>query len=157
MSFAATYRFTTAKYGQLFHAGVMTKDHRVELLDGTIVDKAPIGRVHNSVVDLMLAYCASVMLQEAQLRVQGSIQLDDHSQPQPDITLLHPRKDFYRQKHPGPKDIFLIIEVADSSLLLDREVKVPLYAKAGIAEMWLVDLVSHEVMVYSQPRVWQVH
>jgi len=149
---SSTHRFTTAEYGQMISAGVLTKAHRVELLNGEIVDMAPIGPEHNSEVDFLLAYCAGLVPVEAQLRVQGSVLLDDHNQPEPDLALLHPRKDFYRLKLPGPKDIFLVIEVADSSLLLDRDVKVPLYAKAGIAEMWLVDMVSHEVVVHRQPR-----
>lgn len=136
----------------MIQAGILTKDHRVELLDGEIVDMAPIGREHNADVDFLLSYCASLVPHDAILRVQGSVILDDSSQPEPDIALLHPRKDFYRHKLPGPKDIFLLIEVADSSLLLDRDRKVPLYAKAGIAEMWLVDLVSREVIVHRQPR-----
>ncbi len=151
-TFTTTHRFTTAEYGQMIRAGVLTRDDRVELLDGEIIDMAPIGPEHNSEVDFLSAYCNELSAQEAIVRTQGSIQLDDLSQPQPDIALLRPRKDFYRHKLPGPKDVFLIIEVADSSLLLDRDRKVPLYAKAGIAEMWLVDLVSHEVVVHRQPR-----
>jgi len=149
---SSTHRFTTAEYGQMISAGVLTKAHRVELLNGEIVDMAPIGPEHNSEVDFLNAYCNDLPRQEVIVRTQGSIQLDEASQPQPDIALLHARKDFYRLKLPGPKDIFLVIEVADSSLLLDRDVKVPLYAKAGIAEMWLVDMVSHEVVVHRQPR-----
>ncbi len=150
-TFTTTHRFTTAEYGQMIRAGVLTKDHRVELLDGEIVDMAPIGPEHNSEVDFLNVHF-SALATAALVRVQGSIQLDDLSQPQPDIALLRPRKDFYRQKLPGPKDVLLLIEVADSSLLLDRDRKVPLYAKAGISEMWLIDLVSHEVVVHRQPR-----
>ena len=151
-TFATTHRFTTTEYGQMISAGVLTKDDRVELLNGEIVNMAPIGPGHNGGVNYLNSLFASLSPNEAISQVQGPIHLDDASEPEPDLALLHPRKDFYRHKLPGPKDIFLIIEVADSSLLLDRNVKVPLYAKAGITEMWLVDLVSKEVVVHRQPR-----
>jgi Uma2 family endonuclease len=83
--------------------------------------------------------------------VQNPIALDDFSEPEPDVALLAPRRDMYEASHPGPADVYLIVEVADSSLRFDRERKIPLYAKAGIPEVWLVDLVEKNLMRYRKP------
>jgi len=133
-------------------AGVLRPEHRVELIEGEIVDMSPIGPEHCGDVDYLNGYCAALVPARAIVRVQGAVYLDEFSRPQPDIALLRPRADFYRSALPRPKDVLLLIEVADSSLLHDRELKIPLYAKSGIRESWLVDLVNRELVVYRQPR-----
>lgn len=85
------------------------------------------------------------------MRVQNPVQLDDSSEPEPDIALLLPRKDYYATRHPTPNDIFLIVEVADTTIRYDRKVKLPLYGQAGVREYWLVDLNAQCVEVYTQP------
>jgi Uma2 family endonuclease len=86
------------------------------------------------------------------VRVQNPIRLDEHSEPKPDVALLRPRADFYKSAHPRPADVLLIIEVADTSLRYDREIKVPLYARYGIPELWVVDLSGRNLTRYRDPR-----
>ena len=136
----------------MIKSGVLTREHRVELLDGEIVDMAPIGPEHNGGVDYLTAHYAPLLPSSAVLRVQGSICLDEHSRPQPDLALLRPRKDFYRANLPSPKDVLLLIEVCDSSRLDDRQRKIPLYAKAGIKEVWIVDLPDEILTVHREPK-----
>jgi Uma2 family endonuclease len=88
---------------------------------------------------------------EAIVYVQSSLRLDSHSEPQPDLVLLKPRPDFYEEELPKPSDVLLIIEVADSSIAYDRDVKVPLYAEAGIEEFWLVDINNRILTSYTSP------
>ena len=91
------------------------------------------------------------MVDFAIVRVQNPIQLDDYSEPQPDVALLRLRDDFYRHAHPTPEDVLLIIEVADTTVDYDRLVKVPLYAKAGIKEVWVVNLPAEQIEIYAEP------
>src|SRR6185369_15308457 len=84
--------------------------------------------------------------------VQNPVRLDDHSEPQPDLVLLKPTPDFYRRQHPQPADVYLLIEVSDSSLITDREAKLPVYGRTGIAEVWIVNLIDQTVEVYREPR-----
>ncbi len=152
MATLTTHRFTVSDFEQMIKSGVLTKEHRVELLDGEIVDMAPIGPEHNGGVDYLNAHFKGISLDDAIVRVQGSIRLDENSRPQPDLALLRPRKDFYRSNLPTPKDVLLLIEVADSTRLDDHRRKIPLYAKAAIREVWLVDLADEILFVHRDLR-----
>ena len=132
-------------------AGIFSEDDRVELLDGEIVQMTLIGSRHAAWVDRLTRFLMSQAGERAIVRAQSPTRLDDRTEPQPDITLVKPKPDFYEHAHPGPDDVLLLIEVAETSLKLDRQVKLPLYARAGIREVWIVDLGGKNLDVYRHP------
>jgi Uma2 family endonuclease len=132
-------------------AGLFAPEARVELIEGEVVDMPPIGSRHNGSVSWLANQLILMATGRAVTQVQGPIRLGDFSEPVPDIALLHPRTDFYRDAHPEPADVYLIIEVAESSLRYDLDVKMPLYARYGIPEAWLVDLQGMSVTHFSEP------
>jgi Uma2 family endonuclease len=143
--------FSVEDYYLMAKAGILKEDDRVELIEGEIVEMAPIGSRHAACLDRMTRLFSERVGRQAIVRVQSPVRLGEHSEPQPDIALLRPRDDFYATAHPGPADVLLLIEVADTSIEYDREVKVSLYAQAGIGEVWLVDLVGESIEVYQSP------
>jgi Uma2 family endonuclease len=151
------HRFTVDEYYRMAEAGILHEDDRVELIEGEIVEMAPIGSNHASHVDRLAQLLFERIGRHAIIRVQNPIHLGEYSELQPDITLLHPRPDFYRTAHPGPEDILLLVEVAETSAAYDREVKASLYARSGIREYWLVDLVSESIEVYRGPIPEEYH
>lgn len=132
-------------------AGIFQEDDRVELLEGEIIRMTPIGSRHATCVRRLNRLFSMAAGERVIVDVQNPIRLGEHSEPQPDLTLLRPRQDFYAEAHPGPADILLVVEVAESSANMDREVKVPLYARARLPEVWLVDLAEERIEVYRQP------
>lgn len=132
--------------------GVLSPDARVELLDGEIIDRSPIGPFHGGVVNYLTEIFTAAAKGRWITAIQNPIRLDDHSEPQPDVVLLKPAKDFYRRRHPTPEDVFLLIEIADTSLESDQEQKLPAYGKAGVREGWIVNLNEPSVEVYGEPR-----
>ncbi|WP_218081769.1 Uma2 family endonuclease [Anthocerotibacter panamensis] len=136
----------------MVEAGILREDDRVELIRGEVMAMSPIGKRPAACVKRIVAFLGRNTDPTFILSVQDPIQLDGYNQPQPDVALLHYREDFYAQAHPTPKDILLLIEVADSSLDYDRDVKIPLYAQAQIPEVWLVDVLDETVTVYTQPQ-----
>lgn len=145
-------RFTADEYHRMAEVGLLTQDDRVELINGEIVEMAPIGDRHAGTVDYVAALFSSRLQNVVQVRVHSPIRLSEHSEPQPDVTLLRRRADFYRGAHPGPEDVLLVIEVADTTVTYDREVKLPLYASSGVPEAWLVDLDGGRIEVHRAPR-----
>jgi Uma2 family endonuclease len=143
--------FTVTDYHKMAEAGILNEDDRVELIEGEIVEMSPIGFRHLAQVDHLNVLFMRGLLDKAIVRVQGSVRLNIHSEPQPDLVLLRWRADFYKNTAAGPEDILLIVEVADSSLAYDRDVKAPLYARAGVAEFWLIDLNAESIDVYRGP------
>ncbi len=135
----------------MVQAGILGEDDRVELLEGEIVEMAPIGSRHASCVDRLTHLLVRQFAEKAIIRVQNPVRLGERSEPQPDLALLRPRPDFYAKAHPGPEDILLLVEVAETSVGVDREVKLPLFARAGIPEVWLVDLSGECIEVYRKP------
>jgi Uma2 family endonuclease len=132
--------------------GILPPDARVELIDGEIIDMAPIGSPHVWAV-LQLDYLLKeAVAGKALVLVQSPIALGDHSAPQPDLVLLRPRGEHYRSSLAGPSDVLLIVEVAQSSLQFDRDDKIPLYARHGIPEVWLVDLKAKRLVRYRNPQ-----
>jgi Uma2 family endonuclease len=134
------HRITVDQYYRMGEAGVFAPDARVELIDGEVVDMAPIGTRHASAVKRLNAALSAAAQGRAIVAVQDPLRLSNDSEPEPDLMLLQPRADFYADAHPGPSDVLLLIEIADSSLEYDRSIKVPLYARHGVAEVWLIDL-----------------
>lgn len=142
--------FTVGEFHRMGEAGIFSEDDRVELLDGEIVEMTPIGSRHAATVARLTALFACAG-NRAIVWVQNPIRLDEHCEPQPDVALLKPRPDFYAAAHPGPADVLLVVEVAETSVAADRAVKVPLYARHGVPEMWLVDLEGGCLELYREP------
>jgi Uma2 family endonuclease len=133
-------------------AGIFGEDDHVELIEGEVVAMSPIGSRHAACVDKLNTLVRNRLSGErAIVRAQSPIHLGDRSEPQPDLSIIKPRDDYYAAAHPGPESILLLIEVSDASLLYDRTTKLALYARSGIAEVWLVDLVTNVVEVHSTP------
>ena len=145
------HRFTVDEYHKMAQVGIFQEDDRVELLEGEIVEMAPIGSRHAACVKRLNQLFSDRLGGRAITGVQDPVRIGEHSEPQPDLTLLRPRPDFYSTGHPGPEDVLLVIEVADTTQDYDREVKMPLYARSGIPEAWLVDLVEDCIEVYRRP------
>ena len=143
--------FTVGDYHRMAETGVLRQDARVELLDGLVVEMSPIGSRHADCVDRLAELLFRAVSGQATVRVQNPVVLDDRSEPEPDVTLLRRRAGGYAAGHPRPADVILVIEVMDTSADRDREVKIPLYARAGIPEVWLVDLDAGTVEVYREP------
>ena len=147
-------RLSVEEYVAMGEAGVLGDDDRVELLDGRLIDMPPIGPPHgHSVNDLEELFARRLYVHDeplARLSIQNPIQIDDYSAPQPDVVLYDP--EMPRDRHPHPEDIFLVVEVADSSVDYDRTVKAAHYAAAGLPEYWLVDLPKAVVDVFRQPE-----
>jgi Uma2 family endonuclease len=144
-------RFTVDDYHRMAEVGILTEDDRVELLDGEIVEMSPIGSDHAGHVKRLIALFTSRLGARVVVSVQDPVSLSRHSEPQPDVALLRPRADFYAGSHPQPEDVLLLIEVADTSVETDRRIKLPLYAQAGLREVWLLDLDAERLEVYREP------
>ena len=145
-------RFTADEYHRMAHAGILRDRERVELIDGEIVVMTPIGSRHNACVGSANRALVRAAGDDAIVLPQGSVRLDAYYEPEPDLVLLRPRPDFYASRHAGPADILLIIEIADSSLEYDRDVKAGAYAAAGVPEYWLADLTTNVVWRRSSPE-----
>jgi Uma2 family endonuclease len=145
-------RFTADEYQRMGQTGILSEDDRVELIDGEIVAMSPIGPRHNAAVNRANRALMMAVGSRAIVQVQGSVRLDLYYEPNPDVVLLQPRADDYASRLPGPGDILLLVEVADSSLEYDRDAKSEIYSVAGVQEYWLVDLKGGVVSCYSDPH-----
>lgn len=145
------HRLTRADYHRLGEAGILGEDDRVELLEGQLVDMSPIGPRHALAVDALAELLLPAIAGRAALRVQNPIELDETTEPQPDIALVQRPWQGYPHAHPGPADILLLVEVADTSLDTDRGAKLELYARSGIREVWIVDLTANRVLIFRGP------
>ena len=152
VSAPARRRFTVAEYYTMADAGILSENDRVELLDGDLIAMPPIGNWHAFSVNSIVAVFPSTLLEDrAILSVQNPVRLDEYNEPQPDAMLLRWRDDFYRNGHPNPADVLLLIEVADSSVEFDRTVKLAAYARAGIPEVWTVARPERRIEAYTEP------
>jgi Uma2 family endonuclease len=143
--------FTVAEYHRLAELGILHEDDRVELLDGKVVVMTPIGPRHAGCVDRLTRLFSLRASDLAAVRVQSPVVLGERAEPEPDVSLLRLPIERYASAHPRPVDVMLIIEVADTSLDYDRDVKLPLYASAGIPEVWLVDLEGERITLHRAP------
>jgi Uma2 family endonuclease len=134
------HRLTVENYYRMGEVGILRPDERVELIDGEIIDMAPPGSLHTGTVNQLNDLLQQAAGGSAIVQVQSPIALDRYSEPQPDVALLRPRADYYKSALPRPGDVLLVIEVADTSVRYDREVKAALYARHGLREVWLVDV-----------------
>ena len=143
--------FTVDEYMAMGEAGILHEDERIELLGGEIIKMAAIGNRHLFCTDALTMLLAPALVGRAIVRVQGSIQLDNYSAPEPDLVVLRPRPGYYAESA-MPADVFLLIEVADSSLEYDYGPKSQFYAAAGIPEMWIANLRTGEVEARTNPE-----
>jgi len=146
------HRFTSREYYRMAETGVLPPNARVELLDGQILNMSPIGPSHGSAVKRLNDFFSNLPHERWLLAVQDPIAVDDYSEPQPDLMLLKRAPDFYQKRHPGPEDVFLLIEVSDSTLAFDREEKLPVYGRAGIREVWIINLPDQAVEIFRDPH-----
>jgi Uma2 family endonuclease len=147
------HRLTVDQYHRMAEAGVLAADARVELIEGEIVDMAPIGSRHASAVKRLNRLFSALVAERAIVAVQDPVRLDEHNQPEPDLMLLAPRTDFYASAHPTPAaDVLLLVEVSDTTARYDRQVKLGLYARHGVHEVWIIDLDNRVLHQYSGPQ-----
>lgn len=146
-------RITTNRYQMMVATGVLTKYDRVELIEGDMLDMAPIGTKHSAITSKLHEWFVLAVSRSATVVSGGPINLGEFSEPQPDLMLLKRRADFYSGKIPEAADVLLLIEVSDSSLSFDQGIKLSLYARYGVAEYWVVDVEGKRVVVYRDPTV----
>jgi len=132
--------------------GVLAPDARVELINGEIIDMSPIGPFHGGVVSRLTRLFNRAAGERFHVSPQNPLKLDDQSEPEPDLLLAKPRLDDYTRSHPETDDVILVIEVSDKTLGQDREVKIPTYGRAGIPEVWIVNLIDLNIEVYREPQ-----
>jgi len=148
----ARHRLNVEDFYRMAEAGIFGEDDRIELIDGDLIDMAPIGQAHAGIVNALANALYKACEGKAIVSAQNPIRLDRASEPQPDLAVLRPRADFYATgEPPGPDDVLLLVEVADTSLNFDRVVKLPLYARAGIAELWIFDIKRRVVDAFKGP------
>jgi len=145
-------RISCELYHEMIEKGVLTENHRVELIDGYLITKMSIGPSRSAVVTRIERLIDRRVGDLPLVRGQHPITIHEYSEPEPDVVVAKFRDDFYASAHPGPSDVLLVIEVADTSLAFDRKAKVPLYAASGIPETWLVDLTNGELQVFRKPE-----
>ena len=144
-------RFTADEFYRMAEAGILGEDERLELIGGEIVEMAPIDPPHAACVSRLHEILVERAKGPAIVWGQNPVIVSDRSVPQPDLALLRRRADYYSASHPRPADVFLVIEVADTTLGFDLRTKVPLYALCGIAEVWVVDVTERVIHVFRDP------
>ena len=146
------HRFDVGAYHRMAEAGILSPEDRVELIEGEIVDMAPIGSAHAGTTNRLTRLVARAVADgQVIASIQSPLRLDPHNEPQPDLMLLRPRPDDYAGSHPTAADVLLLVEVADSSLAHDRGPKLALYARHGVPEVWLIDLAGRAVEICREP------
>lgn len=145
-------RFTVDEYMKLAEVGILADGERVELIDGDVIEMSPIGNPHEARTAASNRLLAPLFIEgRAVLRVQGHVRLDENNRPEPDLALLKWRDDLYENQSPAPEDILLLIEVSDSTLDSDRSVKLALYARFNIPEVWIENIPDRVVEAYTNP------
>lgn len=142
---------TAGEYLRMGEAGVFAPEARLELIDGEIIEMARIGSPHAAIVKILNRLLVRLVGERAIVSVQDPVVATERSVPQPDIALLKPRADGYYSAHPGAADVLLLVEVSDTTLAFDLDTKIPLYARAGIAEVWVIDVNARSVRVHRDP------
>jgi Uma2 family endonuclease len=144
-------RITVEEYHRMLEAGILHEREPVELLDGQLIAMPPEGPLHGAAVSRLNAEMVRRFTGRAVVRPGNALRLSETSEPQPDLALVRHRDDWYERALPGPSDIFLVVEVSLSTLAYDRSDKLYAYASAGVAEVWIVDLVHRRVEVHAEP------
>lgn len=144
-------RFTCSDFHAMADAGIFAPDDRVELIEGEIYQMTPIENRHAGCVNRLTTFFTEGLTGRVIVSVQNPVHLNDFSEPQPDLAILRRRADFYSAGHPTASEVLLVVEAADSSLEHDKRLKMPVYARNGIAEAWLADLVQNALLVHREP------
>ena len=139
------------QYDGMISAGILTKEDKVELINGELVKKMPIGTKHSRMVNALVNRLCQKLGDLAIVAAQNPVALHEYSEPEPDVAVIRPPDSVYEDRHPEPADIFFLIEVADTSVRFDRDSKVPLYAACDITECWLVDINEKTITVFTKP------
>jgi Uma2 family endonuclease len=148
--YAKKYSLTTEHFQQMIAANIFREHEQIELIEGELIEMVPINPPHSGKTGRLNQLFSQSVHNLALVYVQTPIWLDVHSQPQPDITIARIRDDFYETAHPQPQDILLLLEIADTSVTYDKNIKIPLYGRYGIPEVWLIDLQKQRVEIYTQ-------
>lgn len=144
-------RFSISEYHKIGENGIL-KDEHVELIEGVIIEMSPKGTKHSAIVSKLSTPFYELVLQDkVLLRVQDPVVLSNDTEPEPDLALVKPPVDAYMEQHPHSDDVWLLIEVSDTTLERDREIKLPIYAVSCIPEVWIVNLVEDIIEVYREP------
>ena len=143
--------FSRTEYYRMAETGILTCTDKTELISGQIILKSPTGPYHASRSRKIEAIFSKLVGDEAQTSSQNPIELGEFSEPEPDFALLKPKEDYYASAHPTPEDVLLLIEVSHSTYAFDKQVKLPLYAEAGIPEVWLINLNESQIEVFKDP------
>jgi Uma2 family endonuclease len=146
------HRLTVAEYYRMAEAGVLAPDARVELIEGEVIDMATVRTRHARTVRQLTKLLVLATGDLAIVSARCPLRIDNWSEPEPDFMLLKPSDDDYGSAHPTPADVLLLIEVSDSSARYDREIKLPLYARHGVAEVWMIDLYANCVRFFRRPE-----
>lgn len=144
-------KFSVEDYHRFIEMGIFKPEERIELWEGEFVEMSPIGKRHAGIVAGMTAYLNHLFFRKFVVWSQNPIILNDFSEPQPDVCVLEGRDDFYRNENATAKDVLLAMEVSDSTVKYDRDIKFPKYAENGIAESWLIDLENDRIEIHTQP------
>jgi Uma2 family endonuclease len=145
-------RITVDDYYRMTEVGLLARDARVELIDGEIVDMAPIGSRHGGTETQLMELLSETVGSRALVREQQPLRLGDCSEPQPDVCVVKRRQDYYKGAHPTPEDTLLIVEICETSLSRDLRRKIPLYARHDIPEVWIVDLKGAQIHFFRSPE-----
>ena len=145
------WRFSVDDYYKMAEAGILTEDERLELLNGEIIEMSPIGSRHAHSVNWINHLLVTLLGTRAWISIQNPLRLNGQAEPEPDVLILRWQDDLYESDHPTPEDVFLLIEVSDTTLDKDRDEKLPMYAQAEIPECWIVNLRDGVVEIYTDP------
>ena len=145
------FRLSVRQYHRMIEAGILGEDDRIELIEGELTVMPPINPRHAGKTTRLTRIFSECVGDSALISVQNPLVLGDRSEPEPDLMLLRPRKDYYETANPGPEDVLLVVEIADTSLEYDRNVKIPLYAANGIPEVWLLNLQNERLEIHLDP------
>ncbi|MDW8436944.1 MAG: Uma2 family endonuclease [Chloroherpetonaceae bacterium] len=144
--------FTVEEFAKMLRADVLDADKKFELIEGKLFEMTAMESPHFATVMRLNYLFVERLGKRAQTSVQSPIRLSERSAPEPDLALLRPRQDFYATQIPTANDALLLVEVAFSSYQRDKTIKLPLYAKHGVAETWLVDLNAKRIEAHREPK-----
>ncbi len=148
---AAKRLFSVHDFHKMAAAGIFMPEDRIELINGEILTRSPINSRHSGHLIRLQKVLEALLGDRVLISAQNPLRLDAFSEPQPDLAILKPNTHFYTEHHPGPADVFWLIEISDSTLHYDRYTKLPLYAASGIPETWIIDLNKKRLECYSRP------
>ncbi|MGA1621959.1 MAG: Uma2 family endonuclease [Synechocystis sp.] len=143
---------STTEYHRMAEVGILGADERVELIAGQIIEKIPKGPVHSALCKRIEKLLEKRLADQGLVRLQDPIRLNRYSEPEPDLAVVHPSPNFYADRHPVPDDVYLIIEIADTSVERDLGSKANLYASAGIVDYWVLNIALQQLHVFRSPQ-----